>query len=146
MLKLFGSSAEEQPAALESVKETISVSAVVTEKTFVGKVDFPATVPEGLVNYMRFPDDLYEHVDKMGLNQRTVKFLLGALNGKWSLTAGADLQDIAIKTAMRYSEMDAIIRDLIEKNYARLDKRLDLYRFWIVLLRVKGIRFVESDD
>jgi hypothetical protein len=112
----------------------------------VGKVDFPATVPEGLVNYMRFPDDLYEHVDKMGLNQRTVKFLLGALNGKWSLTAGADLQDIAIKTAMRYSEMDAIIRDLIEKNYARLDKRLDLYRFWIVLLRVKGIRFVESDD
>jgi len=47
---------------------------------------------------------------------------------------------------MRYSEMDAIIRDLIEKNYARLDKRLDLYRFWIVLLRVKGIRFVESDD
>jgi hypothetical protein len=146
ILKLFGLSAEDQPTTVENVSETISVSAVVTEKTFVGKVDFPATVPEGLIGFMRFPEDLYENVEKMGLNQRTVKFLLGALSGKWSLTANADLQNIAIKTAMQYSEMDAIIRDLIEKNYARLDKRIDLYRFWIVLLYVKGIRFVESGD
>ena len=89
---------------------------------------------------------MYEYVEKMGLNERTIKFLMGALNGKWSLTASADLQDIAIKTAMQYAEMDAIVRDLIEKNYARLDKRLDLYRFWIVLLHVKGIRFEEADE
>jgi hypothetical protein len=146
MLRLFGLSGAEQPTTVEKVNETVPVSAVVTEETFMGKVDFPATVPEGLVNFMRFPEDLYENVEKMGLNPRTVKFLLGAMSGKWSLTANADLQNIAIKTAMQYSEMDAIIRDLIEKNYARLDKRIDLYRFWIVLLHVKGIRFVEADE
>jgi len=128
------------------MSETVPVGSVVTEKTFVGKVRFPSTVPEGMVGLLRFPEDLYENVEKMGLNDRTVKFLLGALNGKWSLTANADLQDIAIKTAMQYAEMDAIIRDLIEKNYARLDKRLDLYRFWVVLLHVKGIRFEEADE
>jgi len=115
------------------------VEAVIVEKTFVGKVRFPAAVPERFVDHLRFPEDLYEYVEKMGLNQRTVKFLLGALNGRWSLTASADLQDIAIKTAMQYAEMDTIVRDLIEKNYARLDKRIDLYRFWVVLLHVKGI-------
>jgi hypothetical protein len=47
---------------------------------------------------------------------------------------------------MQYAEMDAIVRDLIEKNYASLDKRLDLYRFWIVLLHVKGITFEEAED
>lgn len=128
------------------MRDEIPVGSVVTEKTFVGKVRFPSTVPEGIVDLLRFPEDLYEYVEKMGLNQRTVKFLLGALNGRWSLTAGSDLQDIAIKTAMQYSEMDAIIRDLIDKNYARLDKRLDLYRFWVVLLHVKGVRFVEARD
>jgi hypothetical protein len=128
------------------MSDVIPVGSVVTEKTFVGKVRFPATVPEGIVDLLRFPEDLYEYVEKMGLNQRTVKFLLGALNGRWSLTAGSDLQDIAIKTAMQYSEMDAIIRDLIDKNYARLDKRLDLYRFWVVMLHVKGVRFVEARD
>jgi hypothetical protein len=112
----------------------------------VGKVRFPASVPERVVDHLRFPQDLYEHVGKMGLNERTIKFLLGALNGRWSLTASADLQDIAIKTAMQYAEMDAIVRDLIEKNYARLDKRLDLYRFWIVLLHVKGITFEEAEE
>jgi hypothetical protein len=146
MLRLFGLRAEGEPTTVDNVSETISVSAVVTEKTFVGKVDFPVTVPEGLVDFMRFPEDLYECVEKMGLNQRTVKFLLGAMSGRWSLTANADLQNIAIKTAMQYSEMDAIIRDLIDKNYARLEERIDLYRFWIVLLHVKGIRFVESGD
>ena len=128
------------------MSDPIPVEAVVIEKTFVGKVSFPASVPERVVEHLRFPEDLYEHVEKMGLNERTVKFLLGALNGRWSLTASADLQDIAIKTAMQYAEMDAIVRDLIEKNYARLDKRLDLYRFWIVLLHVKGITFEEAEE
>jgi hypothetical protein len=144
--RLLGLSTEEQPTTVENVSETVPVSAVVTEKTFVGNVHFPATVPEGLIGFMRFPEDLFENVEKMGLNQRTVKFLLGAMSGRWSLTANADLQNIAIKTAMQYSEMDAIIRDLIDKNYARLEERIDLYRFWIVLLHVKGIRFVESGD
>ena len=128
------------------MSDKVPVETVVTEKTFVGKVRFPAAVPAGLVDLLRFPEDLYEYVGKMGLNERTVKFLLAALNGKWSLTAGIDLQDIAIKTAMQYSEMDAIVRDLIDKNYARLDKRLDLYRFWVVMLHVKGVRFKESRD
>jgi hypothetical protein len=128
------------------MSDPIPVEAVVVEKTYVGKVSFPASVPERVVEHLRFPEDLYEHVEKMGLNQRTVKFLLGALNGRWSLTASADLQDIAIKTAMQYAEMDAIVRDLIEKNYAILGKRLDLYRFWIVLLHVKGIRFEEAEE
>ena len=128
------------------MSDPIPVEAVVVEKTYVGKVSFPASVPERVVEHLRFPEDLYEHVEKMGLNQRTVKFLLGALNGRWSLTASADLQDIAIKTAMQYAEMDAIVRDLIEKNYAVLGKRLDLYRFWIVLLHVKGITFEEAEE
>jgi hypothetical protein len=128
------------------MSDPIPVEAVVIEKTYVGKVSFPAAVPERFVDHLRFPEDLYEHVEKMGLNQRTVKFLLGALNGRWSLTASADLQDIAIKTAMQYAEMDTIVQDLIEKNYARLDKRIDLYRFWVVLLHVKGIYFEQAED
>jgi hypothetical protein len=128
------------------MSDPIPVEAVIVEKTYVGKVRFPASVPERVVEHLRFPEDLYEHVAKMGLNERTVKFLLGALNGRWSLTASADLQDIAIKTAMQYAEMDAIVRDLIEKNYATLGKRLDLYRFWIVLLHVKGITFEEAEE
>jgi hypothetical protein len=128
------------------MSDPIPVEAIVIEKTFVGKVAFPASVPERVVEHLRFPEDLYEYVEKMGLNQRTVKFLLGALNGRWSLTASADLQDIAIKTAMQYAEMDAIVRDLIEKNYATLGERLDLYRFWIVLLHVKGVTFEEAEE
>ena len=128
------------------MSDPIPVEAVVIEKTHVGKVNFPATVPERFYDLLRFPEDLYEHVEKMGLTQRTVKFLLAALNGKWGLTAAIDLQDIAIKTAMQYSEMDAIVRDLVEKNYARLDKRLDIYRFWVVLLHVKGVRFEVARD
>jgi len=128
------------------MSEKIPVEAVVVEKTFVGKVSFPASVPERFFELLRFPEDLYEHVEKMGLNQRTVKFLLAALNGKRGLKAKMDLQDIAIKTAMQYSEMDTIIRDLIEKNYASLGDHLDLYRFWIVLLHVKGVRFEAARD
>jgi hypothetical protein len=128
------------------VSDPIPVEAVVIEKTHVGKVNFPATVPERFYDLLRFPEDLYEHVEKMGLTQRTVKFLLAALNGKWGLTAAIDLQDIAIKTAMQYSEMDTIIRDLVDKNYARLGERLDIYRFWVVLLHVKGVRFEVARD
>ena len=126
--------------------ERIPVEAVVRENTFVGKVNFPVSVPEQFFEHVRFPEDLYEHVEKMGLNQRTVKFLLAALNGKRALKARIDLQDIAIKTAMQYSEMDTITRDLIEKNYASLGDQLDLYRFWVVLLHVKGVRFEPADD
>jgi hypothetical protein len=126
--------------------DVIPVEAVVTEDTFVGKVCFPAHVPEGFTDLLRFPQDLFENVEKMGLNQRTVKFLLAALNGRWGLMASVDLQDIAIKTAMQYAEMDTIVRDLLEKNYARLDARLDLYRFWVVLLHVKGVRFELAHD
>ena len=128
------------------MSERIPVEAVVKEKTFVGKVNFPVSVPERFFDHVRFPEDLYENAEAMGLNQRTLKFLLAALNGKRALKAKIDLQDIAIKTAMQYSEMDAITRDLIEKNYARLGDRLDLYRFWVVLLHVKGIRFEAADD
>ena len=140
------SNQKEPTTVTAAMKETIPVASVITENTHVGKVSFPAAVPEGLVDLLRFPEDLYEYVEKMGLNPRTVKFLLGAMNGRWSLTANADLQDIAIKTAMQYSEMDALVRDLIDKNYARLEKRIDLYRFWIVLLHVKGVRFEEADE
>jgi hypothetical protein len=128
------------------VDEILSVPAVVVEKTHVGKVAFPATVPERFYELLNFPEDLFEQVGKMGLTQRTVKFLLAALNGKWALTASIDLQDIAIKTGMQYSEMDAIVRDLIDRNYARLGERLDLYRFWVVLLHVKGVRFRLADE
>jgi hypothetical protein len=54
------------------------------------------------------------------------------------------LQRIAIQTGMKYPDMDEIIRDLIEKNYAQLNERLNLYRLWICLLHVKGVRFVEG--
>jgi len=57
-----------------------------------------------------------------------------------------NLKDIAIKTAMQYSEMDTIVRDLIDKNYASLGDHLDLYRFWVVLLHVKGVRFEPARD
>jgi hypothetical protein len=128
------------------VSDAIPVEAVVIEKTHVGKVQFPASVPEQFYDLMRFPDDLFENIEKMGLTQRAVKFLLAALNGKWSLSASIDLQDIAIKTGMQYSEMDGIIRDLLDKNYARLGERLDLYRFWVVLLHVKGVYFDVAKD
>ena len=124
--------------------DEIVVPQVVHEETHVGKVAFPATVPEGLVEYFSFPQDLFELKTKLGITDRTIKFLLAALNGRWSLTVAADLQDIAIKTGMQYAEMDAIVRDLLEKNYAKLNDRLDLYRFWIALLHVKGVEFVEE--
>src|ERR1035437_1673101 len=101
------------------MSDPIPVEAVIVEKTFVGKVRFPSSVPESFVDLLRFPEDLYEHVEKMGLTERTIKVLLGSLKGRSSLTASADQQNSASKTAVEYAEMDAIVRDLIEKNYAR---------------------------
>lgn len=121
--------------------DEILVEAVMEEKTHVGKVAFPAAVPEGLIELLNFPDDLFLYAGKLGLNDHAVKFVLSVLRGKWALTAEVDLQDIAIKTGMKYPEMDKIVCDLIEKNYARLDKRLDLYRLWIVVLHLKDVRF-----
>ena len=139
-------SLDAKPASVWRVSDAIPVEAVIVEKTYVGKVNFPASVPESFYQLLRFPDDLFENIEKMGMTQRAVKFLLAALNGKWGLTAAIDLQDIAIKTGMQYSEMDSIIRDLLDKNYARLGDRLDLYRFWIVLLYVKGVEFEVARD
>lgn len=124
------------------MSQKISVEAVVTEKTHIGKVRFPVSVPQGLIDLLRFPDDVNAHAKELGLNETALKFLFAALRGKWGLRADVNLQDLAIKTGMQYGDMDHIIRDLIAKNYARLTDKLDLYRFWIVLLHVKGIRFV----
>jgi len=33
---------------------------------------------------------------------------------------------------------------LVTKTCARLGKRLDLYRFWVMLLHLKGVRFSAS--
>jgi hypothetical protein len=126
--------------------ESVPVKAVKAERTYVGKVRFPLTVPERLVELIRFPEDVFELAPKMGLNDRAVKFLMAVLHGKWALTAAVDLQQVAIATGMKYSEMDEIVRGLVKKNYARLNERLDLYRFWIALLHVKGIRFEKSRE
>jgi|GEM_PF-1777584 len=126
------------------MSESIPVSAVVVEKTYVGKVRFPVNVPERLVESLAFPDDLFAHAKELGLDDLAVKFLLAVLHGKWSLTVAVDLQRVAIKTGMKYPDMDAIVCGLIEKNYAQLDERLDLYRLWICLLHVKGVKFTEA--
>jgi hypothetical protein len=120
------------------------VPEIAREKTYVGKVNFPVTVPERLVEAIIFPDDLIKLAPKLGLTDRAVKFILSVLHGKWSISPPLDLQDMAIKTGMQYSEMDAIVRDLIDKNYAAMHDRLDLYKLWIVILHVKGIRFVQE--
>jgi hypothetical protein len=120
------------------------VPEIVREKTYIGKVRFPVEVPERLVEAISFPEDLYEYGPKLGLDETAIKFILAVLHGKWAITAVLDLQDMAIKTGMKYSVMDAIVRDLIDKNYANIEQRLDLYKLWIVLLHLKGIRFVEE--
>lgn len=110
----------------------------------MGKVNFPVAVPEGLVDLFTFPDDVFKHAAEMGLSDRTVKFIMAILGGRWALSASVNLQDIAIKTGMKYDDMDGIVRDLVAKNYASLGERLDLYRLWIVLLHVMDVRFVRE--
>jgi hypothetical protein len=114
---------------------------VAIEKTYIGKVSFPVTVPQALIDWIDFPQDVMTYAEEMGLGERDVKFVLGALHGKWGMNPVLNLPDLALKIGMGYPEMDAIVQGLIEKNYARLGERLDLYRFWIVLLHLKGICF-----
>ncbi len=125
--------------------EEVPVKGVHTEKTFVGRVQFPETTPESLVDLLIFPDDLFQHAKKLGLTDHAMKFLMGALRGKWAITASLDLPDIASKTGLSYAEMDHIVRDLLKKNFVRMNDRLDLYRLWICLLHVKGTRFVKGE-
>ena len=122
-------------------KQIIPVEAVAVEKTCVGKVSFPVTVPDGLIDWIDFPQDVITYSKKMELAERDVKFILGVLLGRWGMNPGLNLPELALKVGLGYPEMDAIVQGLIQKNYARLGERLDLYRFWIVLLHVKGIRF-----
>lgn len=126
--------------------ERIPVAAVVVERTHVGCVKFPTAVPEGLAALLKIPDDLREHAGTMGLDRASVDFIFAITRGKFAVTASLDLQALAIKTGWKYPDMDRMVRELIQKNYARLSDRLDLYRFWIVLLHVKGIRFRTSGE
>ena len=121
--------------------EIISVEAVVAEKTFIGKVNFPVGVPEGLIEWLQFPDDLVKYGDEMGLSHRDVKFILGALNGKWGLNADVNPTDLGPRLGMTFEEIDDIVRGLIAKNYAQFKNRLNIYRLWIVVLHCKGVRF-----
>ncbi len=124
--------------------EKLPVKDIKIERTHIGRVRFPTAVPQGLVELIEFPDDLSRYVKALGLTNLHVVFLLGVLRGKCAVTASVDLPDLAEKTGLNFQQMDDMIRDLIEKNYARLEQRLDLYRFWICLLHVKGIRFVKA--
>jgi len=122
-------------------REIVPVEAVAIEKTYIGKVSFPVTVPQALIDWIDFPQDVMTYAEEMGLGERDVKFVLGVLRGKWGMNPVVNLPDLTLKIGMGYPEMDAIVQGLVEKNYARLGERLDLYRFWIVLLHLKGIRF-----
>jgi hypothetical protein len=123
------------------MEEIVPVEAVVKEKTFAGKISFPVAVPEGLIDWLQFPDDLMKHADQMGLSHRDVTFILGALRGKWGLQADVNPPDLGPRIGMSFEEIDMIVRGLIEKNYAKYGNRLDLYRLWIVVLHCKGVRF-----
>jgi len=125
-------------------KEIVPVEAVAIEKTYIGKVSFPVSVPQALIDWIDFPQDVMTYAEEMGLGERDVKFVLGVLHGKWGMNPVLNLPDLTLKVGMGYPEMDAIVRGLIEKNYACLGERLDLYRFWIVLLHLKGVRFCVS--
>jgi hypothetical protein len=121
--------------------ERVIVDAVVTEKTYVGKVNFPLSVPEGLMDWLEFPEDLTRQAEAMGLSHRDVTFLLGALRGKWGLQADVNPPDLGPRIGMSFDEIDSIVRELVAKNYAQFKTRLDLYRLWIVVLHCKGVRF-----
>jgi hypothetical protein len=121
--------------------ETIIVDAVVREKTFIGKVNFPVAIPEGLADYLILPDDLIAHASELGLNNHAVKFLLGATRGRCAMTVDLNLPDLAPKLGMTFAEIDAIIRDLVDKKFADMTNRLQLFRLWVVLLHLKGTEF-----
>ena len=129
-----------------TMAEMIGVEAVVREKTHIGKVDFPVSVPEGLAQRIVLPDDLRAQAGALGLDERAIRFVLGVLRGKCAMTAAVNLPDLAPRLGLTFAEADAIIRDLVQKNYARLNDRLELYRLWVVLLHLKGIRFEPGGD
>jgi hypothetical protein len=124
--------------------ELVGVEAVVAEKTYVGKVKFPIGVPEGLIDWLQFPDDLVAYSEEMGLSHHDVKFILGALRGKWGLQADVNPVDLGPRIGMSFDEIDSIVRGLIDKNYAQYNQRLNFYRLWIVVLHVKGVRFEKA--
>lgn len=122
-------------------EETIIVEAVMEEETHVGKVSFPATVPEGLATYLFIPEDVVKYAPAMGLTSHDTRFIFGALKGKWGLNVDLNLPDLAPRLGLSFDEIDTIVRSLLEKNYVKYDDRLNFYRFWIVILHLKGIRF-----
>lgn len=123
----------------------IEVPKVVVEKTYLGRIRFPVHIPERLAEWCEFPEDLFAYAPKLGLSDRAVKLLLAMLRGRWAVTTDLDSQRWAIQTGMSYAEMDRLLRDLVAKNYAELSRdRVNLYRLWICLLHLKGVRFVTS--
>ena len=121
--------------------ETIIVEAVTREKTFIGKVNFPAAVPEGIAGYLNLPDDLVTRATELGLSSRDVTFLLGATRGRCAMTVDLNLPDLAPKLGMTFAEIDTIICELVKKNFAQMTDRLLLFRLWVVILHLKGIEF-----
>jgi hypothetical protein len=120
----------------------IEVPDVVREKTFIGKVDFPTEVPAGLAAMITFPHDLEQWAPKLGLDQRAVRFIFGVMRGRPAISAALNLPDLAPRLGLSFDDIDQIVRDLIAKNYARCDDRLDLYRLWVIILHLQGVRFV----
>lgn len=121
--------------------QTVIVDAVVRDKTHIGKINFPVNIPEGLATSFRIPDDMLTHAHAMGLQSRHLQFLLGATRGRWAMTVELDLPALAPKLGMSFAELDEIIRDLLEKGYAQMGPRLNLFRYWIVVLHLKGVRY-----
>lgn len=129
------------------VNAEVEVPRVVTEKTYIGRVRFPVSVPEQLATWIEFPEDLFAYAPKLGLSDRALKLLLTMLRGRWALTTDFDTQRWASQTGMSYSEMDRFVRDFLRKNYAEMgSERLNFYRLWICLLHLKGVRFVATGD
>ena len=109
--------------------KTIQPSFKITARTVIHKLNF-RTWPV-----------IIDSAKEMGLDSVMIKFLMAVLHGKWAASVVLDLNDTALKTGLQFSVMDKMVRDLIDKNYARINGRLDLFRLWIVLLHVKGVDF-----
>ncbi|MCX7914805.1 MAG: hypothetical protein N3A53_00680 [Verrucomicrobiae bacterium] len=123
----------------------VEVPETVLEKTYIGRVRFPINTPERLAEWIEFPEDLFAYAPRLGLSDRAVKLLLAMLQGRWALTTDLDSQRWAIQTGMSYAELDHLLRDLISKNYAELGAdRVNLYRLWVCLLHLKGVRFITA--
>lgn len=121
--------------------ETIIVPEVVVGKTHAGKVHFPVAVPEGLAEHLRMPDDFVNEADTLGLDSHAMKFILGVTRGRAAMSVELDLPELATKLGMSFAEMDRIVCDLVQKGYAEMGQRLSLYRLWVTVLHLRGIRF-----